>query len=118
MKLFIISLLSGIISGMGIGGGSILIPSLVLLANLKQHEAQGINLIIFIPVSIVALIVHFREKNIDFTSAKWIIPTGIAGALLGSLIAIKINPDNLRKCFAVFLFFIGIYEFFKEDRPS
>jgi hypothetical protein len=118
MKLFIISLLSGIISGMGIGGGSILIPSLVLLANLKQHEAQGINLIIFIPVSIAALIVHFKEKNIDFTSAKWIIPTGIVGALLGSFLAIKINPDNLRRCFAIFLFFIGIYELLKKDRPS
>ncbi len=118
MKLLIVSLLSGIISGMGIGGGSILIPSLVLLTSLNQQEAQGINLIVFIPVSIVALIVHYREKNIDFTATKWIIPTGIAGAILGSIIAIKTNPSSLRKCFAVFLLFIGIYEFFKKDRSN
>ncbi len=118
MKLFIISLLSGIISGMGIGGGSILIPSLVLLTNIKQQEAQGINLIVFIPVSIVALIVHFKEKNIDLTSAKWIIPTGIIGAILGSIVALKTNPDNLRKYFGVFLLFIGILEFFKKDRST
>ena len=118
MKLFIISLLSGIISGMGIGGGSILIPSLVLLTNINQQQAQGINLIVFIPVSIVALIIHFKENNIDLKSTKWIIPPGILGALFGSIVAVKTNPDNLRKYFAVFLFFIGVYEFFKKDRPS
>jgi len=116
MKLFIISLLSGIISGMGIGGGSILIPSLVLLTDLKQQEAQGINLIVFIPAAIIALIVHYRQKNIDLKSIKWIIPSGIAGALLGSYLAINIDPDNLRKYFGIFLLLIGLYEFFKKDR--
>lgn len=118
MKLFIIGLLSGIISGMGIGGGSILIPSLVLFTNLKQQQAQGINLIVFIPVSIVALIVHFREKNIEFKFSKWIIIGGVAGAILGSILAIKTNPDSLKKYFASFLLFIGLYEFFKKDKPK
>lgn len=114
MKLFIIGLLSGIISGMGIGGGAILIPSLVLFSNLKQQEAQGINLIVFIPVAIVALIIHFKEKNINFKYAKWIILGGIGGAILGSMLSVKINPDSLRKYFASFLLLIGIYELFKK----
>ena len=114
MKLFIIGLLSGIISGMGIGGGSILIPSLVLMANLSQHQAQSINLIIFIPVSITALVVHIREKNIFFQYTKWIVPSGIMGAILGSMIALKIDAYNLKKYFAIFLLFVGIYELIKK----
>lgn len=114
MKLLIIGFLSGIISGMGIGGGSILIPALVLITSLKQQQAQSINLIVFIPVAIVALIVHIRENNIVFKYTKWIILGGIAGAILGSIVALKIEPDNLQKYFAFFLLFIGIYEFIKK----
>lgn len=114
MKLFIIGLLSGIISGMGIGGGSLLIPALVLITSLKQQQAQSINLIVFIPVALVALIVHIREKNIVFKYTKWIVLGGIAGAILGSLLALKIEADNLRKYFAFFLLFIGIYELIKK----
>lgn len=115
MKLFIIGLLSGVISGMGIGGGAILIPSLVIFANLEQQQAQGINLIVFIPVSIVALVIHIREKNIEFKYTKWIILGGIVSTIVGALIAIKLNPNSLRKYFAIFLLFIGIYEFFKKE---
>ncbi|MCF6466483.1 sulfite exporter TauE/SafE family protein [Clostridium sp. Cult2] len=114
MKLFIIGFLSGIISGMGIGGGAILIPSLVFFGSLKQQEAQGINLIVFIPVAIVALVIHIKEKNIDFKYAKWIILGGIGGAVIGSMLAIKTNPNSLRKYFGLFLLLIGIYEFFKK----
>ena len=118
MKLFIIGFLSGIISGMGIGGGTILIPSLIFFTSLNQQEAQGINLIVFIPVAIVALIIHYREKNIEFKYAKWIILGGTIGSIIGSLFALKINPISLRRYFGIFLIFIGIYELFKKDRSS
>ena len=114
MKLFIIGILSGIISGMGIGGGAVLIPSLVFFAALKQHQAQGVNLIVFIPVAIVALIVHIRDKNVDFKYAKWIILGGVIGAILGSILAIRIESDSLRRYFGIFLLFIGIYELFRR----
>ncbi len=110
MKLFLIGIISGIISGMGIGGGAILIPTLLFFTNLSQQEAQGINLIVFIPVAIAALIVHIKEKNVDFKLAFWIIISGIVGAILGSKIALKIDSNLLRKLFAIFLLFIGLYE--------
>lgn len=115
MKLFIIGLLSGIISGMGIGGGTILIPSLVFFSHLNQKEAQGINLIVFIPVAITALIVHFKEGNIKIKQAKGIMVGGIFGAIIGSLVAIKTNPNSLKKHFGIFLLFIGIYELIKKE---
>ncbi|WP_425446050.1 sulfite exporter TauE/SafE family protein [Dethiothermospora halolimnae] len=112
MKLFIIGFLSGIISGMGIGGGTILIPSLIFFANLNQHQAQGINLIVFIPIAIVALITHFLKKNLCFKIAIPLIITGLIGAYIGSKIAITISSDTLRKIFGVFLLLMGLYEFF------
>lgn len=115
MKLFFIGLISGIISGMGIGGGTILIPSLVFFTELNQKEAQGINLVVFIPVAIAALIVHYKEGNIKIKQAKSIIIGGIFGAILGSLLVLKINPDSLRRYFGIFLLFIGIYELIKKE---
>lgn len=114
MKLIIIGLLSGVISGMGIGGGSILIPSLVLFNSIPQIQAQGINLVVFIPIAIIALFTHKREGNLDLKYSKKIIIGGIIGAVIGSLIALRINPENLRKYFGFFLLLIGIYEFFKK----
>lgn len=118
MKLFIIGFLSGIISGMGIGGGTILIPGLIIFSNVNQHQAQGINLAVFIPTAIVALITHFREKNIDIKTAVPIILTGIIGAFIGSSIAIRMTSNFLRKIFAIFLFSMGIYEFFCKSKKN
>ncbi|MBU5438215.1 sulfite exporter TauE/SafE family protein [Tissierella sp. MSJ-40] len=116
MKLIFIGFLSGIISGMGIGGGTILIPSLVLFSNLAQQEAQGINLIVFIPVAVIALITHYKEGNIDFKFAKLIILGGTVGAIIGSIIAIRVDPLGLKKYFGVFLLIVGIFELFKKKK--
>lgn len=116
MKLIIIGFLSGIISGMGIGGGTILIPSLVLIDHLSQIEAQGINLIVFIPISIVAIITHAKRGDIEFKYTKYVVMGGIVSAIIGSLLATKIEPERLRRYFGIFLLFIGIYEFFKKKK--
>lgn len=116
MKLLIIGFLSGIISGMGIGGGTILIPSLLLFTTLSQKEAQGINLIVFIPIAIVALITHLKNKNIELKLAINLIMGGIVGAFIGSTLATNINSYTLKKLFSVFLLIIGIYEFFSQKK--
>lgn len=116
MKLFFIGLLSGIISGMGIGGGAILIPGLILFSKLNQHQAQGINLTVFIPIAMVALITHYKEKNIDLKTAAPIIITGIIGAFIGSSMAMRMTPSILRKFFAAFLFVMGTYEIFGKAK--
>lgn len=115
MKIIIIGFLSGIISGMGIGGGTLLIPSLVLIIGLSQIEAQGVNLIIFIPVAIIAIITHKKEGNIEFKYTKIIAISGIVSAVLASLIAVKTSPDSLKKYFSIFLFVMGLFEFFKKE---
>ncbi len=116
MKLFLIGLLSGVVSGMGIGGGTILIPGLIIFSSLNQHQAQGINLIVFIPIAIVALITHFKEKNIDLRTGVPILFTGLFGAFVGSSIAMRMTPSFLQKMFAIFLFIMGIYELIGKEK--
>ena len=109
-------IVSGIVSGMGIGGGTILIGALVFILNMTQHGAQCVNLYYFIPTAISALIIHIKNKNIDFNISWKIIVFGIFGALLGSFIATEISTGILRKIFAVFLFFTGITQLKKGEK--
>jgi uncharacterized membrane protein YfcA len=105
---------SGIISGMGIGGGAVLIPALVFLANTPQHAAQCTNLVYFIPTAIAALIVHIKNKRINFRIALPIILFGLAGAYAGSMLAVSINGKTLGRLFGIFLLFVGSYELFRK----
>ena len=113
--LFITGLLSGIISGMGIGGGAILIPALVLLVNPGQHVAQSVNLLFFIPTAVIALVVHIKHKRIDFKMAIPIILFGLLGAFTGSRLAMSMPGNSLKKWFGVFLLLMGFYEIFLKS---
>lgn len=110
MLLFLVSLLSGIISGMGIGGGTILIPALIIIFNTDQHIAQSVNLLSFIPIAAVALITHIKNKNVEIKLSLKLIILGIIGAAAGSMIAARLSSALLRRLFGIFLFFMGIYE--------
>lgn len=102
--------LSGIISGMGIGGGMILIPALVFFLLLPQVEAQAINLWYFLPTAIIAIVLHIKNKNIELKKAAWIIACGLPSAALGAYCATCISRGVLGKLFGVFLAIFGIKE--------
>ena len=102
--------ISGIISGMGMGGGTILITILVCFLSVDQKVAQAVNLVFFIPTSMVATIVNIKNKQIGWKLAVPIAIIGALGAFLGAFIATKINVEILRKMFAIFLFTIAIFE--------
>ena len=86
---------------MGMGGGTLLIPILTLLAGFGQLEAQGINLISFIPMSIIALILHFKNKLVRFKETYPLAIIGAGVSLVSALIAVNINATVLKKIFAV-----------------
>lgn len=102
--------ISGIISGTGMGGGTILILVLSVFLGIEQHTAQATNLIFFIPTSIVAIIVSIKEKLIDLKIGITIAITGVVGALIGASISSKMQVGTLKKYFSVFLIAIAIYE--------
>jgi|LSQX01.1.fsa_nt_gb uncharacterized membrane protein YfcA len=116
MLLFFIGLASGIVSGMGIGGGTILIPALVIFVGPDQHIAQSVNLLFFIPTAVMALIVHIKNKRVNFRMAFPIIISGLVGAYLGSHLAIRLPGDVLKKYFGAFLLILGTYEILRKDK--
>lgn len=114
--LFLVGALSGIISGMGIGGGVILIPALTLIFGIEQKVAQNINLLYFIPTAIIAIFIHSKNKTIEKEGLFKIIIFGIIGAIIGSLIAINLKGEILRKIFGWFLVVMGISEILKKEK--
>ena len=104
---------SGIISGMGIGGGAILIPALTIFLGMGQQEAQHINLLYFIPTAALALRVHFKNGNIEKKGLLPLILWGSITAVGGALIAVKIDAHLLRRGFAIFLLLMAVYELWK-----
>jgi uncharacterized membrane protein YfcA len=112
MIYFITAIFSGIISGMGIGGGTILIPSLLFLSDITQKEAQSINLICFLPSAAAALFIHAKNKTIETKILKPLIFFGIIGAATGSFLALKLDGDILQKMFGIFLVIMSFKEFF------
>lgn len=109
----LIGFFSGIISGMGIGGGAVLIPALMLTSGVEQKLAQGINLVYFIPTALVALVIHIKNKKTELKTALIIGISGIVGAVIGSVFAMKISNDTLKHMFGIFLGIIGLCEIFK-----
>ncbi|MBP3928600.1 MAG: sulfite exporter TauE/SafE family protein [Peptostreptococcaceae bacterium] len=106
----LIGFVGGIIGGMGMGGGTILIPMLILLCNVDPKIAQSVNLLSSIPMSLVALFIHARNKNVIFNLVIPIALFGVCGSIVGSLLANLLSSDLLRKIFGVFLLLFGIYE--------
>jgi len=105
-------IISGIVSGTGMGGGTILILVLSVFIGIDQHIAQATNLVFFVPTSIAAIIVSIKEKLIDWKTGIPIAIAGIIGAIVGAQISTKMNVNLLRKFFGLFLGVIAIYEIY------
>lgn len=110
MLFAIIGFFAGIIGGMGMGGGTILIPALILFAGIDPKIAQSINLLSSIPMTIIALIIHIKNKNVVL---KLVIPIaffGVLGAVFGSFVANYLSPEILKRVFGLFLLIVGSIE--------
>lgn len=105
-----IGFFAGIIGGMGMGGGTILIPALILFASIDPKIAQSINLLSSIPMTIIALVIHIRDKNVVKELVIPIALFGILGAVAGSFVANYITSEHLRKIFGIFLLIVGSIE--------
>lgn len=114
-------LLGGVLGGMGMGGGTVLIPLLSIFYAVSQHTAQATNLISFIPMSVFALIIHLRNKLVDFQKLTWIIIPGVLTCILGCYIAKAIRGVLLRRLFGGFLLLLSIFQLvsaFKAKRKN
>ena len=112
MKEILIGIVSGIISGTGMGGGTILVFLLTFVNQIDQHVAQATNLIFFIPTSIVAIIVNIKNKNINMDTAIIVSIFGVLGAIVGANFAINTDVKKLRVLFGVFLVIVALHEIY------
>ena len=108
--LVIISMLSAVLAGMGIGGGAIFVLLSTNFGDVGQKEAQALNLILFVAVGVSATISNFKNKNVDFKMAKRTLPMLLIGSYIGTFLFKRINGEELRNYFLYFLVIIGIYE--------
>ena len=107
---------SGILGSMGMGGGGILMIYLTLAASVPQSNAQGINLLFFIPSAILAVAIYSRKKMIDIKTALMYSGAGIIGALGGCCVSGLLDSNMLSKIFGVFLILIGFKELFAKAK--
>lgn len=110
MKLIILGIISGIITGLGMGGGSILIILLTVFMGIEQHIAQATNLIFFIPTAIISIMVHFKNQNVEKKIGKSLLLPVIVGSIIGALLTLRIQTQKLKKYFGIFLLAVGILE--------
>ena len=101
--------LSGVIGGMGLGGGAVLLIYLRVFEDTEQLKAQGINLLFFLPVGLVAVIIYSIKKQIEWKIVFKMWLGGATGVTFGTLLAHKMNIDILSKIFAAALIVFGIY---------
>ncbi len=93
---------------MGFGGGSVLIIFLTTFMNIEQKEAQGINLLFFIPCALYSVIKYRKENLIDKKILTPFILFGIIGVVIGYMVINFIPGNFLRKLFGAFLIIMGI----------
>lgn len=102
-------LLCGILSGLlGIGGGVVLVPVMVLLLGITQHIAQGISMLVIIPTSLAAIYQLHKANLVDYRLAGWLAGGAIAGALVSANFVQYIPAEELKRIFGVFIIFSGV----------
>ena len=97
---------AGLVSGvMGVGGGVVMVPSMVILMGIEQVVAQGISLAVIVPTALSGAFQHYRLGNVDVRRALTIGVGGVFGGFGGAQIAQLLPGPVLRGLFAVFLLF-------------
>ncbi len=106
-------IIGGIFGGMGMGGGTVLIPLLTIFLSINQKLAQGYNLLAFLLMAIFAIIIHSKNKLIDLKSIIVLDIFGIIFCVLGSLLVSVVENKVLHYVFAVFLIILALIEIVK-----
>lgn len=108
----------GFLSGLGIGGGSLLILWLTLVQNASPAEARAINLLFFLPCALIAAVFRWKQGNLPVKKILPAILTGCAAALCFSLMGTNMDVTILKKLFGALLILTGIREIFYKPKEK
>lgn len=105
---------------MGLGGGFIMVVYFAIFTEIAQQQAQGINLLFFIPIIILSVIIHLKNKLIDIRTALLCGALGAVFVVPGFLLARTLDGEWLRRAFAVFVIAAGLRDLFScaIDKPT
>ena len=109
---------TGVMSGFGVGGGSLLLVCMTAFAGVEQRLAQGINLLYFLPAGLMALPAHVKNGYIEKPALLPAIGAGLICAVLSAWAATSMDVTLLKKCFGAFLIVIGLMELFRTDKKG
>ena len=113
LLLLLVSCISGIFAGLGMGGGTFLIPLLSIGFGVEQIICQSTNVVCFTLLASICFAVYIKNKLIDFKALVLVaVPASIV-SLFGSVFAIKTSSNVLRLCFANFIILVGVFYFIK-----
>ena len=113
---FIVSLLIGALTGLGVGSGGLFLVYMTLVRHTEQIMAQGLNLAFFVYAALSSLIVNFFKKRIDIKILTFISVFGVCGVLLGSYMLPLISPMVIRKIFGGILIVLSLVTFFVNPK--
>lgn len=109
---------TGVLSGFGVGGGTLLLLWLTMVQGMGQLQAGGVNLVYFAACALPALWGHFRQGLVDKPAALWTALAGVPACVAASLGASFLEVGLLRRAFGVFLLGVGIRELFAKSHPE
>lgn len=101
-------LFGGVIGGLGMGGGTLLIPALVIFLSVGQHTAQSINVISFVPMSVVSVIILSKQGLIKWTNVLYVLAPAVFSAVGGAFLAVNCKVELLKILFGAFLLILGL----------
>lgn len=102
--LVLIGLSAGFLAGLlGVGGGVVIVPAMVLLLGFDQHVAQGTSLVVVIPAALTGSWTHHRNGRLVLRDALLLAMGGVVGAGAGSILALSLDDGLLRRLFGLFL---------------
>jgi uncharacterized membrane protein YfcA len=115
----LVGLMVGVLSGLlGIGGGVVFVPAMVLALGIPQHVAQGISMLVIIPTAIVGVIQMHKHRLCDYRLAAYLAVGSVAGTLISSGFAQKVPADDLRHLFGIFVIATAITMLWADFRAN
>ena len=109
---FIVSLLIGVLTGLGVGSGGLFLVYMTLVRHAEQIMAQGLNLAFFVYAALASIVVNLIKKRIDIKILIFVSVFGVCGVLLGSHVLPFISPVIIRKIFGGILIALSLVTFF------
>jgi uncharacterized membrane protein YfcA len=107
--LLAVGVAAGFLAGLlGVGGGILLVPAMVLLLGFDQHVAQGTSLLVIVPAALIGSWTHYRRRTIRPRDAVLVAAGGVIGAAIGSLSALSLGDELLQRLFALVLLAVAV----------